>query len=120
MNVKQFYETINGNYSKALETMMSEDFIKRMLTKFMQNNSFKDVMSNYESKNYHGVFEASHSLKGVCGNLALTPLYEKASALCEKTRVLKEGETLDIELEINELKEVYERVTSLINNFINQ
>ena len=120
MTAKELYESFNGNYTLAVQTMMNDDFIKRMLTKFMQNNSFKDVMSSYESKNYHGVFEASHSLQGVCCNLALTPLYEKASALCEKTRVLKEGETPDIELEINELKEVYERVTSLINNFINQ
>ena len=37
-------------------------------------------------------FESAHALKGVLGNLSLTPLYEKASAI---TELLRCGEAAD-------------------------
>ena len=45
-----------------------------------------------------------HSFKGVVGNLALTPLYEIASVITETTR---SGEYVNIDKEINTLKEKY-------------
>ena len=119
MTVKELYDSIHGDYSRALQTMMNDAFITRMLTKFVDNNSYKDVIENYNNKDFHGVFTASHSLKGVCGNLSLTPLYEKASIICEKTRNLGEGESVNIDSEIDNLKETYERVISLIRQLIN-
>ena len=43
-------------------------------------------------KNYKEAFEAAHSLKGVLGNLSLTPLYDK---VCEITELLRAGEDAD-------------------------
>ena len=45
-----------------------------------------------------------HSFKSVVGNLALTPLYEIASVITEATR---SGEYVNIDNEINTLKEKY-------------
>ena len=36
---------------------------------------------------YRQGFEAAHALKGVLGNLSLTPLYERISALTELLRI---------------------------------
>ena len=118
MTVKELYESFGGNYNNAVQTMMNDAFITRMLTKFIEKNSYKDIISNYESKNLHGVFEAAHSLKGVCGNLALTPLYEKASVICEATRTLTEGQEVNIDAEINNLKECFETISRAIKAFL--
>ena len=118
MTVKELYDSFGGDYSKAVQTMMNDAFITRMLTKFVEKNSYQDIIANYENKNYHGVFEGSHSLKGVCGNLALTPLFEKASVLCEATRNVSEGQSVEIAAEINELKESYKIVVGAIKAFL--
>ena len=119
MTVKELYESFNGNYQNALQTMMNDEFIKRMLSKFLVNNCFQDLVNHYENKNLRGVFEASHSLKGVAGTLSLTPIYEKAMVVCEKTRFLQEGESIDLDQEVGELKEAYNLVVTAISKFLN-
>lgn len=119
MTVKELYDSIGGNYNTALQTMMSDAFIMRMLNKFVDNNSYNDTIISYEKKDFRGVFTASHSLKGVSGNLSLTPLYEKASAICEATRTLPEGESVNLDSEIQELKDCYELIANNIKALSN-
>ena len=75
MNVKQFYIETNGSYENALAIMMNDALISRMLTKFIDNNIYEQIVNAYENKDYRALFAAAHSYKGVTGNLALTPLY---------------------------------------------
>ena len=49
MTVKEFYEITSGDYQSALNTMMNDDFIKRMLAKFLQNNAVNDLLEAYGS-----------------------------------------------------------------------
>ncbi len=120
MNEKELYDSFGGNYNNALQIMMNDMFISRMLSKFIQNNSYQQIIDSYNNKNFRGVFEGAHSLKGVYGNLALTPLYDKASVICEKTRMLQENEVINTDLEIKDLEETYTRIASLIEKYINQ
>ena len=120
MSVKELYESFGGDYNRAVQTMMNDAFISRMLTKFIEKNSYDDIILSYQNKDMKGIFEASHSLKGVCGNLSLTPLYEKSSVLCDKVRNLNEGETVNVDAEVNELKESYEKILTLIKTFLNK
>ena len=115
MDVKKFYESINGNYDSALRIMMNDAFIERMLAKFFANNTYQDILSNYEKKDFQSLFASVHSFKGVVGNLALTPLYEIASTITEATRSL---EVVNIDNEINELKNIYSLVESKYNDII--
>ena len=107
MNVKQFYIDINGDYNKALSLMMNDILIAKLLGKFIVNNSCEQVISSYEKKDYRDVFAASHSLKGVAGNLALTPLFELASNITEATR---NSDDVNLDKEIEELKNVYQLI----------
>lgn len=120
MSVKELYESFGGDYSRAVQTMMNDAFISRMLTKFIEKNSYEEVIHSYENNDMKGIFEASHSLKGVCSNLSLTPLYEKSSVLCEKVRNLNEGELVNVDAEVNDLKICYEKVINLIKAFLNK
>jgi len=120
MTVKELYDSIGGNYEKAVQTMMNDAFIVRMLSKFIAKNAYADIIASYEQMKVREVFEASHSLKGVSGNLSLTSLYEKAGVICEATRTLNEGDSVNLDKEIEELKEVYQRVKSGVEAYLNQ
>ena len=104
MNVKQFYLDINGSYEDAIAIMMNEMLIAKMLGKFMANNAFDEIISDYEKKDYRSLFAAAHSYKGVTGNLALTPLYELSCIITEATR---NSDNVNLDKEIAELKSVY-------------
>ena len=112
MDVKAFYDTIGGNYESAKLIMMNDAFIERMLGKFFLNNSYNEIISNYEKKDIKSLFAAVHSFKGVVGNLALTPLYELASLITEATRDKQEA---NIDNEIVLLKEKYQLVVDTYN-----
>ena len=51
--------------------------------------------------------------------ISLTPLYEKASAICEATRTLPEGESVNLDSEIQELKDCYELIVNNIKALSN-
>ena len=115
MNVKQFYIDVKGNYDSALAIMMNDMFIARMLNKFMENNSYEDIVSLYEKKDYRAIFAAAHSFKGVTGNLAITPLYELASTITEATR---NSDDANLDKEIADLKAAYELVKKSYSKYI--
>ena len=104
MNVKQFYLDINGNYQGALSIMMNDMLIERMIRKFMGDNSCKQIVSCYQEGKLHDVFVLSHTLKGVAGNLSLTPLYEISCVITEATR---NNDQADIAKEIKQLEDIY-------------
>ena len=109
MDVKGFYESVDGNYRSALAIMMNDMFIQRMLTKFFVSNAYPEIISSYEKKDFGACFAASHSFKGVVGNLALTPLFEISSVITEATR---SQEPVNIDSEIEELKKRYTFIES--------
>ena len=118
MNVEEFYNSIGGNYVKAKETMMNDDFIKRMLSKFVSSDSYDALINAYNDGDMSAVFRAAHLLKGVTGNLSLTPLYEKSSTICELTRNLKENETVDISTQMNDFKNAYQMIKEGIKKLL--
>ena len=57
-------------------------------------------------------FESAHALKGVLGNLSLSPLYEK---VCEITEHLRHGATMDYSSLLDEISELKEQLGILCN-----
>ena len=111
MDVKQFYDTIGGNYAKALETMMNDAFIQRMLIKFLDSTTHNDLVKAYNDKDIQGIFNVTHMLKGVAGNLSLTPLQFKAATVCEMTRNASDF-SCELDKELKELLALYQFVNS--------
>ena len=114
MTVAEFYATIGGNYQEALGRLMNDDFIKRFVTKFSSDTHMESLQNAYALQDFKGVFEAAHGLKGVAGNLAFTPLFVAASGICEKTRNLPDGESVDLSSDIAQLKSIYDKTVSSI------
>ena len=70
----------------------SEALYLRLVKMAAHEKSFDKLTRAANEKNYKEAFEAAHSLKGVLGNLSLTPLYDK---VCEITELLGASEDAD-------------------------
>lgn len=64
----------------------SEDFYKKMLAKFLENDSFEKLKAALDRGQTTEGFEAAHALKGLAGNLGMTRLGEADSKLTEALR----------------------------------
>ena len=56
------------------------------------DTKFEELGSAVKAGNLDKAFELCHALKGVIGNLALTPLYEALSDMTEKLRAREEAD----------------------------
>ena len=74
--------------------MNNESFYLRMVEMALRDKNFDALKAAIDSGDAHAGFEAAHALKGSIGNVALTPIFEPVSKLCEILRgedVLAEG-----------------------------
>ena len=107
MTVQEFYEIVGGDYKTALGRLMNDDFIKRMLAKFLLKNSFDLMIDGFNNKDAKTLFEAAHSFKGVTGNLALTSLYDKTCVIVEAVRDYMNIKEFNLDKEMKELESAY-------------
>jgi len=80
-----------ANTKEGLDRCMNnEAFYLRLVDKGINDDSFIKLKNELEKKNYDEAFKIAHSLKGVLGNLSLTPLYDLAVEITENLRISKE------------------------------
>lgn len=94
--------------------MNSEQLWIKFLKKFKADTSFGDLVKAMEEKNATKAFEASHTLKGITGNLALTEFNRLVGEQTEYLRVT-EINFEAAEAMMPQLKEVYEKTLKIIN-----
>ena len=62
--------------SDALPRFMgNEALLERFLKKFLQDENYRRLQDAVRDGNLEGAITASHTLKGLCGNLSLSRLY---------------------------------------------
>ena len=66
--------------------MNNEAFYLRLVRMALADPAFDALASAIEKNDRQAAFHAAHSLKGILGNLALTPIYQPASELTELLR----------------------------------
>lgn len=64
----------------------NETMYLRFVNMALDDASFGRLAAAVEAGDRKAAFEAAHAIKGVMGNLALTPLYEAASEMTELLR----------------------------------
>lgn len=85
MTVQELYDLI-GNYEEVKSRLMSDRIVAKFIVKFLNDPSYEQLMQAWDQKNSEMIFKASHTLKGVCANLALSELYETANRIAEAYR----------------------------------
>ena len=66
--------------------MNDESFYLEMVRMTLNEKSFDKLSDAIRSGDRKGAFEAAHALKGITGNVALTPLYEPLTEMTELLR----------------------------------
>lgn len=78
---------LGANTEEGLERCMNMDaFYLRMVGMGLQDAGFEKLKTGVENGDLDAAFEAAHALKGVMGNLALTPITEPVSEITELLR----------------------------------
>ena len=91
--------------------MGSEQFYLRMVGMMLKDASFDRLFDAVEKADVKEGFEAAHALKGVTGNLELTPIYEPVSEL---TEALRNRSGIDYSALYQKVKEEKEKLDALL------
>lgn len=112
MNIKEFYNVIEGNYDDVLRRLMKEERIVKYVSKFASDSSFDTLKKTLEEKDYPEAFRAAHTLKGISQNLGFDRLFAVSSELSE---LLRGGECSDTDKARSlseQVGEEYEKIIS--------
>lgn len=84
--------------------MNNEKFYFRMLKMGLASDQFDKLGTALEEGKLDDAFEAAHALKGVLGNLALTPVYNPLAEMTELLRAGKDADYVEMYKPILELR----------------
>ena len=105
---KEIFEAYGADYSETIERFMgNEAFYMRMLGMLPDDENLEKLGVALETGNFSAAFEAAHTLKGVAGNLGLTPLYH---AVCQMVEPLRMGENR------KDYEEMYQNIQNEFHN----
>lgn len=82
--LKQFGANTDEGVARC---MGNEEFYLKLVSTVPGQKEFTVLSDKIAEGDLSAAFEAAHALKGVLGNLSLTPLYEKVSEITELLRV---------------------------------
>ena len=85
------FQTIFNAYGGDNSTAMgrffgNEGMYLRFLDMFFQDESFQQLENALDAGDLKDAFAAAHTLKGVAGNMGLTPFYEAVCVIVDRLR----------------------------------
>lgn len=97
----------------AMERFMGrEDLLVRFLKKFHEDGNYEALKTSVAEKRYEDAFKAAHALKGLCGNLSLTSLF---NSVHEEVEFLRGGQHEEAEKMLPGIVAEYERVVAILD-----
>ena len=82
-----------ANVDEGLSRCMNnETFYLRLVESLKGEKGFKSLQTAIAAGDLDAAFEAAHALKGVLGNLSITPLYEPVAEITELLRVKQDAD----------------------------
>ena len=86
-------KALGANTEEGLTRCMGkEDFYFKLIQMGLADPNYGRLEQTLGEKDLEGAFEAAHALKGVAGNLSLTPLYEAISEITERLRAREDAD----------------------------
>lgn len=104
-------KSFGANTDEGLQRCMNnKDFYLMLVNKSIGNNQIPALEEAINNSDLQKAFEVAHSLKGVYGNLSLTPLY---NAVVEITEPLRNKVSMDYAPLLNKLKALFQSLVEL-------
>ena len=96
----------------ALNRMMgSEALLERLFRRFLEDGNFSALSAAIEAGDREGALTASHTLKGMCGNLSMDELY---GLISRQTEFFREGNFQKGADMLKEISAVYYKIKEAI------
>ena len=105
--LRQFGANVDEGLQRCLN---NEAFYLKLVSRFLEDKSFDKLKEEISNGNFEEAFKASHALKGVLGNLSLTPLYE---IIYELTELLRNQTQCDYGEYIKKYEALFQNLISL-------
>ena len=105
--LRQFGANVDEGLQRCLN---NEAFYLKLVSRFLEDKSFDKLKEEISNGNLEEAFKASHALKGVIGNLSLTPLYE---IIYELTELLRNQTQCDYSEYIKKYEALFKNLISL-------
>ena len=86
MTIRECYAEMGADFNDVISRLPTEKMVKKFAIKFLNDPSYGQLKDAMAAGDYETAFRASHTLKGTCLNLGLTPLAAPSSDLCEVLR----------------------------------
>ena len=100
-----------ANVDEGLQRCMNnKDFYLMLVNKSLNNNQIPELEIAIKNNDFQRGFEIAHSLKGVYGNLSITPLF---NAIVEITELLRNRVAMDYNPLLNKIKNLYQSLVDL-------
>lgn len=93
--------------------MQNSSLYEKMLRKFPESLSKVNLEKDFEDHNVENAISEAHTIKGVTGNLSITPLYVSYT---EIVKLLREGNMDAAKAEYEKIKPTQEKVLSILAN----
>ncbi|MEG2199653.1 MAG: Hpt domain-containing protein [Anaerovorax sp.] len=105
--LKEYGGDVTGIKDRFLNDM---DLYKKCLVVFLEDPSFEKLSEALLETDYAKAFEYAHTLKGVAGNMGLTPIYQ---VICNMVEALRKNEYSGLQDDYQELMYQLEKVREL-------
>lgn len=93
----------------------NEELYAKLLTKFLDEPNYRKLLDAVSENNKADALAASHTLKGVCGNLSQTVLYELFS---KQVSLIRGGEWEKAVAMMPEITKSYEEMTCAVSEWL--
>ncbi len=115
-NYEQLKEAGVDTQSLINRLMGNEALVGIFIKKFTEDKNFTELKIAFAGNDAKAAEMKSHTLKGMCGNLSLTRLYELFS---EQVSLIRKGELESAANMMTELENIYDSTLSAMISWLN-
>ena len=108
-NLKAYGANVEEGISRCLD---DEEFYIDLVKSVIPDERLDELEKYIAEKDFDKAFEVAHALKGMYGNISITPVYEP---VCEITELLRDKKDTDYSEYLNRAKEQKQRLVELYN-----
>ena len=84
---REIFEVYGADYNSTMARFMGKEAMYlKFLDMLFQDENLQKLGTALEQQDYEAAFAAAHTLKGVVGNMGLTPLFNAVCAIVESLR----------------------------------
>lgn len=106
-NLKAYGADVDEGIKRCLD---DEEFYIDLVKSVIPDERLTELEQYIAAKDFDKAFEVAHALKGMYGNISLTPIYEP---ICEITELLRDKKNVDYSVYLNKAKAQKQKLDEL-------